>query len=520
MRAFGKELSFGTGGLRGMMGVGTGRMNNYTVARASCGVARWLKAAGGTRVAISYDSRLHSREFAEVAAGMFATEGVVVHLYDRLMPTPLLSFAVRHLAADAGVMITASHNPSEYNGYKVYDRGGCQLTDGAAMEVSAEICRVSYEELVWMRLADARARGLLLDIGDDVVEAYYRSTLSLRVGEPGVGDLRIVYTPLNGTGLEPVRQIVRRMGGAPLILVPEQAQPDGMFPTCPKPNPEDPDALTLAVRLGREAGADLVLGTDPDCDRVGVVSLEKDGVTRFLTGDEVGLLLTEYLLSKKEGLVRAGETPLIVKTIVSSDLTFEIAKTYDGEVVEVLTGFKYIGEYVGRLDGAGRQFLLGFEESCGYLSGGYVRDKDGVLAVMLVIEMAAHYRGMGLSLSQAISALYRRYGYCKKRLMNFELRDGNPDEQLDAIMRRLRENLPRELGGRKVVQAEDYLDGVGGLPRSNVISIRSEADDKVVFRPSGTEPKMKVYLFASADSEGAAERRLDELAAQVERIVM
>lgn len=519
-RAFDRELRFGTGGLRGIMGVGTNRMNDYTVARASFGVARWLKAAGGTRVAIAYDTRLHSRAFAEVAAGAFAQEGVVAFLYDRQMPTPILSFTVRQLALDAGVMITASHNSSEYNGYKVYDQDGCQLTDASAMEVSMQIGRVSYGELAWMRLGDARTRGLVVDVGADVIEAYYRSTLSLRVGEPGIGDLRVVYTPLNGAGLEPVQEIVRRMGGAPLILVPEQTRPDGTFPTCPKPNPENPDALELAVRLGREKGADLVLGTDPDCDRVGVVALEKGGAARFLSGDETGLLLMDYLLSQKEGRVRAGDTPLIIKTIVSSDLAFEIAKTYDGEVAEVLTGFKYIGEYVGKLGEDGRRFLLGFEESCGYLSGGYVRDKDGVLAVMLTLEMAAHYRGMGMSLAGAMGALYRKYGYDKKRQLNFDLCGGDAEEQLDAIMRRLRENLPRELGGRKVVNAEDYLDGVGDLPRSNVISLKSEAGDKVIFRPSGTEPKMKIYLFARADSEGAAERRLDELAAEVERIVL
>jgi len=394
------------------------------------------------------------------------------------------------------------------------------LTDASAMEVSMQIDRVSYEELTWMPLADARECGLLFDVGEDVVEAYYRSTLSLSVGEPGIGDLRVVYTPLNGAGLEPVREIVRRMGGAPLILVPEQARPDGAFSTCPKPNPENPHALELAVRLGQEEGADLILGTDPDCDRVGVVALEKGGVARFLSGDETGLLLMEYLLSQKEARMRAGDTPLIIKTIVSSDLAFEIARSYGGEVAEVLTGFKYIGEYLGKLGEEGRRFLFGFEESCGYLSGGHVRDKDGVLAVMLTLEMAAHYRAMGMSLAGAIGALYRKYGYDKKRLMNFDLREGDAERQQDAIMRRLRENPPRELGGRRVVHADDYLEGVGGLPRSNVVSLKSEAGDKVIFRPSGTEPKMKIYLFTRADSEVAAERRLDELAAQVERIVL
>ena len=493
--AFGEALSFGTAGLRGILGVGTARMNIYTVAHAAQGMAGAIIEAGGGSAAVSYDSRRYSRRFAEVTAGVFAMAGIKCYLYNRLMPVPMLSFAVRALGCDAGVMITASHNPAEYNGFKAYGPDGCQMTDATAARVVAHMERTPYEDVAWMDLEQARACELIDDVPGYVIEGYYAATLARRVKNADAPSMRVVYSPLHGAGLEPVREIVKRMRGRPLIEVSNQSEPDGNFPTCKMPNPEDPDALKLAIALAKAEDVELVLATDPDCDRVGVATINPAGEVRVLSGNEIGLLLMEYLLSVGSPYPYV---PLIVNTVVSSDLVFRIAEAYGAEVVSVLTGFKYIGEIIENLGERRDRFLLGFEESCGYLSGGQVRDKDAVLAVMLILDMAQYHCGKGLSLSEALDALYARYGYWYNSTLDFKFDNvGEPDKQ-ERIIEKLRRNPPNEMLGSAVTDIKDYAGGIEGLPPTNMLSFESGLGDKAIVRPSGTEPKLKIYLSVKA----------------------
>lgn len=413
LSCFGTELSFGTGGLRGILGVGTNRLNAYTVARATQGLADYLKSVGGWHVAIAYDSRLCSDQFARVTAGVLAQNGLTAHVYPRLMPTPMLSFAVRELSCDAGVVITASHNPAQYNGYKVYGPDGCQITEEAAAAITACISAVAYGAAKPMDERTARESGLWRDIPQSIFDAFIEKTLSCRVNPQEKTTLRLVYTPLHGTGLEPVRAILKRMEGVEAIEVGEQCAPDGHFPTCLKPNPELREALTLGLELARKENADLLIATDPDSDRVGVAVRQKDGEYAVLTGNEIGLLLMEYILKARIRNGTLPQNPVVVKTIVTSDLAFAIAERYGVGVTECLTGFKYIGEIIGRLEQAGEaeRFVFGFEESCGYLAGTHVRDKDAVMACMLVAEMAQSAAAEGCTLADWIEKLYADYGH-------------------------------------------------------------------------------------------------------------
>ena len=510
---FGSELAFGTGGLRGVLGVGTARMNRYIVARATQGLADYLRASGGRSVAIAYDSRLCSEEFAKAAACVLAANGITAHLYNRLMPTPMLSFAVRELGCAAGIVVTASHNPAQYNGYKVYGSDGCQITEEAAAAITARIAAVPYGAAKELPMDAARAQGLVCDIPQRVFDAFIARTLSCRVNPAVNAPLRLVYTPLHGTGLEPVRAVLDRMEGVERIEVTAQCVPDGHFPTCPKPNPELREALTLGLALAQKEKTDLLIATDPDSDRVGVAVRRRDGSYAVLTGNEVGLLLMQHVLRCRRDHGTLPERPVAVKTIVTSDLAFAIAADYGVEVRECLTGFKHIGEIIGRLEQAGEaeRFVFGFEESCGYLAGAHVRDKDAVMACMLVAEMAQTAATQGRTLADELDALYARYGCMENRLLNFDIAGAVPMETMRAVMAGLRTEPVTLLAGSAVTAVKDYLQGVCGLPASDVLSFAAADGKKALVRPSGTEPKVKVYLSARADTHEAARAALDAM---------
>lgn len=517
-RCFGRELAFGTGGLRGVLGVGTDRMNQYTVARATEGLARYLAHEKGQSVAIAYDSRIGSQAFALVTAGVLAAHGIRAYLFPRLMPTPVLSYATRALGAAAGVMITASHNPAEYNGYKVYGADGCQITDKAAAAITAEIDSVDYASLHWPSESETRESGLLKDIPETVLQAYLEQTLACRVYPNAASPLTVCYTPLNGAGLEPVTRTLAAMRGVTFTLVEAQAAADGHFPTCPQPNPELRPTLELALQTAAQQQAALVIATDPDSDRLGVAVCEHSGAYTVLTGNEVGLLLTESTLKARQsssGIPEGGE---VVKTIVTSDLVYPIAQAYGANVRDLLTGFKYIGEEIGRLEKAGHaeRFLFGFEESCGYLLGTHVRDKDGVLAAMLVCELAQVEAAAGRTLCDTLAALYARYGYVGTRLLSFDIGGADPMAQMHRMMGALRDSAPTALAGQPVTAAVDYLPGVDSLPPADVLVYRCQGG-KAIVRPSGTEPKVKVYLSARAATAAPANTVLDAMEADVRR---
>ena len=518
MTAFGSELQFGTGGLRGIVGVGTARMNRYTVARATLGLARYLKQhASHPSVAVAHDPRHGSEEFTQVAAAVLAREGVKAHVFPTLAPTPMLSYAVRVLHCDAGVMITASHNPAEYNGYKVYGADGCQITDHAADEITALIEAVDYTDAAMMPESEARKAGLWLDIGDDVRRGFAQACLFCRPDPTVSAAIAVAYTPLNGTGLLPVREVLSHMQGVSVTEVEAQRDPDGDFPTCKKPNPEIDETLALGLETARSIHADLLLATDPDCDRVGVAVRTPQGDYRRLSGNEVGLLLCEYILQTRRAQGTMPRGAVIVKTIVTSDLAFAIAKAYNVKVREVLTGFKYIGECIGELESkkAENRFVFGFEESCGYLAGTHVRDKDGVMACMLVCEMAQACKSHGLTLYEALERLYDTYGHMGTALMNFDIAGALPMREMAATMARLRQNSPQTLGGRPITAVKDYKPGLDGLPPSDVLSYATADGLKAIVRPSGTEPKVKVYLSAKADTDSGAQAAIDAMKTDV-----
>ncbi len=519
--AFGSELSFGTGGLRGIVGVGTSRMNRYTVARATLGLARYLKAKGATKgVVIAHDSRHGSEKFTAVTAGVLAGEGIRAHVFPMLVPTPMLSYAVRALGLDAGVMITASHNPAIYNGYKVYGADGCQITDFAANEITARIEATGYTDARIVEEAEARGREMWVDVDDSIPRGFAQSCLFCRPDPMVCTEVHVVYTPLHGTGLLPVREVLSHMQGVVVTEVGEQCEPNGDFPTCPKPNPELDETLERGLEVAREKGADLLLATDPDCDRVGVAVRTPEGEYIRLSGNEAGLLLMDYVLRtrRSQGLLPAGAT--VVKTIVTSDLAFPIARAYGVQVKEVLTGFKYIGEIIGEMEKEGREgdFVFGFEESCGYLAGTHVRDKDGVMACMLMCEMAQACKARGISIWEALNALYAHYGYIGATLMNFDIEGALPMREMAATMERLRAQPLESLAGRRVERVRDYLNGLDGLPKSNVLVF--EADGlKAIVRPSGTEPKVKVYLSAKAESREGANVLIEAMRAEMKEAI-
>ena len=523
LATFGTELHFGTGGLRGILGTGTARMNRYTVARATLGLAHYLKNQQKTpSVAIAHDSRHGSEEFTQAAAEVLCAEGVTVHVFDTLAPTPMLSYAVRVLHCSAGVMITASHNPAIYNGYKVYGADGCQITDNAADQITAEIELVSYTEAKYLAKNKAVNEGLWLPVGDDVRRNFAQACLFCRPDPVISTPVKVVYTPLHGTGLEPVREVLAHMQGVQVTEVEAQCEPNGAFPTCPKPNPELDETLAMGIALAKETGADMLLATDPDCDRVGVAVRDAQGEYHRLSGNEVGLLLTEYILKTRKQNGTMPKKPVLVKTIVTSDLAFPIAKAYDVEVKEVLTGFKYIGEVIGGLEkkkGEDR-YVFGFEESCGYLAGTHVRDKDGVMACMLVCEMTQACKRAGLTVWDSLCKLYETYGYMGTALLNFDIEGALPMQEMERVMVNMRANAPAQLAGKPVTAVKDYLGGIEGLPVSNVLSYATDDGCKAIVRPSGTEPKVKVYLSAKAENREAADKLLQEMTQQLTALIL
>ena len=494
---FYRHLAFGTGGLRGVLGAGTNRMNLYTVRRATQGLADYLNATDLPKsVAIAHDSRVKGDLFAREAARVLAANGITAHLYPRLEPTPALSWAVRYLGCGAGVCVTASHNPAQYNGYKVYGADGCQITPEAAERVLAAMEKTDCFDGV--KLADydaATAQGLIRTIGEDCLDAFVDAVLALRPGSD-VSRLRLVYTPLNGSGLECVKKLLEKMGVTELTVVPEQEAPDGRFPTCPYPNPEIREAMERGLALCGQVKPDLLLGTDPDCDRMGAAVPDGQGGYRLITGNEMGVLLFDYLCRIRTERGAMPQAPVAVTTIVSTDMASPVAAAYGVELRRTLTGFKYIGEQIGLLEaeGRGESFLFGFEESYGYLSGAHVRDKDGVNAVMLACECAAWYAGQNMTLLDAMNALYERFGFYRSSLLSkaFEGQDGMA--AMAALMERLRTAPPSEIAGQPVEAVTDYLRGDAGLIPADVLAFRLAGEGKVIVRPSGTEPKLKLYL--------------------------
>lgn len=514
--AFYRDLEFGTGGMRGKMGPGTNCLNGYTIAGATEGLARYMKAHGFGTAVITYDSRLHSREFSQKTAAVLATDGITVYLTDDCMPTPFLSFAIRALGADIGINITASHNPMEYNGYKVYDATGCQVLDEVAREITGYIEKVDPFGVVCGDEAALVREGKIRSVEEKIISAYKDAVLA--EGLDRADGLRVVYTPLNGAGYAVVPEVLRRVGVEDLYIVPEQSVPDGRFPTCPFPNPEKAPALALAVAAAEKRNADLVVANDPDCDRLGVAVKAPDGF-RPLTGNEVAVLLADYLLSAQRADGTLPAAPLLVTTIVSTPMVKAIAADYHAQVTEVLTGFKYIGDVLNRLEKQGeeKRFVLGFEESCGYLKGTYARDKDGVVAAMLVCTMAARAARQGTTLWERLQQLYRQYGYFAQRLLSYRFDGADGAARKAQILQALREHPFTALADSRVTEVTDLLQP-SDLPKADVLLCSSEDGSRLVVRPSGTEPLIKCYLMVRGTPAGNA-RRLDAIAAQLDKVL-
>ena len=523
---FYRELEFGTGGLRGVLGAGTNRMNVYTVAKATQGYSNYLKKHFETpSVAIAYDSRIHSELFTQTAASVFAANRILVNLYPRLMPTPALSFAVRDLHCSGGVVITASHNPAQYNGYKVYGPDGCQITTEAAKEIQAEIDLLDpFDQVRWMDFHEGVNRDVIAYIGEDLVLRYLRAVGTTSVlGKSTPHDISIVYTPLNGTGISCVPQCLRKCGFTNIVIPDEQKNPDGNFPTCPYPNPEVREALTVGLDWARRTNSDLLLATDPDCDRVGTAVRSGDDYV-LINGNEMGVLLLDFICRMRQANGTMPQRPVAIKTIVTTPMAVKIAGHYGVELIDVLTGFKFIGEQIGLLEQRGEadRFIFGFEESYGYLSGSFVRDKDGVNASLLICEMFAWYQAQGRSLLDVLGELYERYGCYQSRLLTFAFEGSAGFARMQALMAGLRETPPGEIAGYAVEAVGDYQQSVltrrDGtqeeirLPRSNVLRFFLSGGLEAVVRPSGTEPKLKVYITAVGAGLPASSAAADRLA--------
>ena len=525
--AFYRDLAFGTGGLRGVLGAGTNRMNVYTVAKASQGLANYLKThVAAPTVVIGYDSRLKSDVFAKTAAAVFAASGVGVRLWPRLNPVPTVSFATRYLGADAGVMVTASHNPSKYNGYKVYGADGCQITSQAASEVLGEIEKLDIFADVNRGNFDASLEnGTIQYIPDEVLTAFLEAVKgqSVLFGEEAGRDAAIVYSPLNGTGYVPVTRILAECGYRNVTVVEEQRLPDGHFPTCPYPNPEIREAMALGMEYARRCNADLLLATDPDCDRVGIAVKDDKGEFTLLSGNETGLLLLDYICSQRKKHGKMPADPVMVKTIVTMDLAERIAADYGVGTVNVLTGFKYIGEQIGLLESRGKadSYIFGFEESYGYLSGSYVRDKDGVDGAFLICEMFGYYAARGISLWEKLGQLYKKYGYCLNTLHSYEFDGSAGFRKMQALMASFRADVTvgTTLGGKKIQKVLDYSAGLDGLPKADVLKYLLEGNCSVVVRPSGTEPKLKTYISVCASTREEAQTLEAEIAKQLDHLL-
>lgn len=509
--AFYRDLSFGTGGLRGIIGAGTNRMNIYTVAKATQGLANYLKEHfRAPSVAIGFDSRINSELFSKVAARVFAANGVKVHIWPELMPVPTVSFAVRELGCSAGVMVTASHNPSKYNGYKVYGADGCQITTQGAAEVLAKIEALDiFQDVRIMDFDTAWNDGQIVHIPEAVYTAFVENVKAQSVlyGDKTTHDVAIVYSPLNGAGRKPVLRTLKELGYTNITVVKEQEEPDGRFPTCPYPNPEIREAMELGLRYAKEKNADLLLATDPDCDRVGIAVKNAQGDYVLLSGNEVGLLLLDYLCAQKQKHGKMPKDPVLVKTIVTVDLAERIAEHYGVETRNVLTGFKYIGEQIGLLEKAGeeRRYLFGFEESYGYLTGTYVRDKDGVDGAVMICEMFSFYAARGIRLTDQLAKLYGRYGYCRNTLHSYQFEGSAGLAKMQGIMAAFRQGISI-FGGKAVEKVLDYSAGLEGLPQADVLKFYLDGGTTLVVRPSGTEPKLKLYLSVTAKDEAEAAR--------------
>jgi len=526
---FYKDLEFGTGGLRGIIGAGTNRMNIHTVGRATQGLADYLnsKYKGNISVCIAYDSRNKSKDFAKAAAETLCSNGIGVNLFEELTPTPILSYAVREFQSKAGIVITASHNPKEYNGYKVYGEDGGQVTDNVATEITNYADRIKdFSNIKTINHNRTKFSGMLKIIGEDIYFSYIEKIKSLTIRKGLVSEcannLKIIYTPIHGSGNIPVRRVLKELGYNNVTIVAKQEIPDGNFPTAPYPNPEEPKVFELALELARNINPDIIFGTDPDCDRIGVVVKVKEGEYKVLTGNQTGVLLTNYILSSLNEANQLPKNGVVIKTIVTTDMVKEIARKYNVEVLDVLTGFKYIGETIKEFEELGeKDFIFGFEESFGYLAGDFVRDKDAIIAAMLICEMTLYYKNKGVSLYNALMDIYDEFGYYIEDLVSVEMKGKNGAEKISSIIEYLRYSTPDIIGHNKLINKTDYRTGMEidlvknekliiKLPKSNVLKFVLEDDSWFVVRPSGTEPKMKIYLSVKGSSiEDSTEKMIN-----------
>lgn len=533
---FYRELEFGTAGLRGVIGAGTNRMNYYTVGRATQGLADFLnKHFDKPSIAIGYDSRIKSEYFSVEAAKTLAANGIKVYLYKELEPTPCLSFAIRHFKTSSGIILTASHNPAKYNGYKCYNENGYQMTDEEAEETYGFIQKVDYfDGIKTMDFDEAVEKGLIEYMGQDVIDLFLDEVIKQCVN-PGIcekADLNVIYTPLNGTGNKPVRKILDRIGVKKVTVVPQQENPDGNFPTCPFPNPEIKQAFECALELAKSVKPDLLLATDPDCDRVGIAVNDGNGEYQLMSGNEVGAMLLNYLLSQKKEQGKLSENSIAVKSFVSTDLAEVIAKKYNCTFKNLLTGFKYIGELITQLEKEGKadNFVMGFEESYGYLAGTHARDKDAVVASMLICEMAAYYKTKGKTLIDVMNELYDEFGYYCNTVQSYTFEGASGMQKMADIMDGLRVNVPTQFAGYKVTKIDDYKTSISTavdtkeeskitLPKSNVLAYTLTDGNKVIVRPSGTEPKIKAYITAIGTSEDNAKEIANKLLKDADKLM-
>ncbi len=533
---FYRELEFGTAGLRGVIGAGTNRMNYYTVGRATQGLADFLnKHFNKPSIAIGYDSRIKSEYFSVEAAKTLAANGIKVYLYKELEPTPCLSFAIRHFKTSSGIILTASHNPAKYNGYKCYNENGYQMTDEEAEETYGFIQKVDYfSGIKTMDFDEAVEKGLIEYMGQEVIDLFLDEVIKQCVN-PGIcekADLNVIYTPLNGTGNKPVRKILDRIGVKKVTVVPQQENPDGNFPTCPFPNPEIKQAFECALELAKSVKPDLLLATDPDCDRVGIAVNDGNGEYQLMSGNEVGAMLLNYLLSQKKEQGKLSESSIAVKSFVSTDLAEVIAKKYNCTFKNLLTGFKYIGELITQLEKEGKadDFVMGFEESYGYLAGTHARDKDAVVASMLICEMAAYYKTKGKTLIDVMNELYDEFGYYCNTVQSYTFEGASGMQKMADIMDGLRVNVPTQFAGYKVTKIDDYKTSISTvvntkeeskitLPKSNVLAYTLTDGNKVIVRPSGTEPKIKAYITAVGTSEDNAKEIAAKLLKDADKLM-
>jgi len=529
-------LEFGTAGLRGVIGAGTNRMNYYTVCQATQGLADFLnKHFENPSIAIGYDSRIKSDYFSIEAAKVLAANGVKVYLYRELQPTPCLSFAIRYFKTSSGIILTASHNPAKYNGYKCYNANGYQMTDEEANETYEFIKKVDYfTGIKTMDFDEAVEKGLIEYMGDEVIDAFLDEVIKQCVNPDIIADagLKVIYTPLNGTGNKPVRKILDRIGVQDVYVVPEQEMPDGNFPTCPFPNPEIKQAFECALKMAEDIQPDLLLATDPDCDRVGIAVKDGNGGYKLMSGNEVGAMMLNYLLSQKKEKGLLSENSIAVKSFVSTDLAEVIAKKYNCTFKNLLTGFKYIGELITQLETEGRadDFVMGFEESYGYLAGTHARDKDAVVASMLICEMAAYYKAQGKSLAEVMDSIYDEFGYYFNTVSSYTFEGASGMEKMAAIMDGLRADAPKSFGGMEVTVVDDYKTSVSTnltdsstktieLPKSNVLAYTLTDGNKIIVRPSGTEPKIKAYITAIGKDREQAQLIADKLLADADALM-